>query len=598
MKICSGNTLKHLITHIQLGLFSFLLLSFFLFGGVAKAVEFEYLKAEYNFENNGNDLVGSLNLNEPPYGYATGDKAKFDSYGASVAYGTNVQYYVYSTPTSGLAISPNGYSFSYWIKSNSDGANINHFYWGYKGNYAVNSNWLWKFQMDQTGVHNIEQLPDDSSSCSSVNTNDSNLFSILNDGDWHFVTYTIGNSNIKIYIDGNNLAWDCSFSTYDYTGAYLQIYGFRNNGNVTTYFDDYALYNDIISNEDIEGIYNWGLLDNLVNTYSPSPTSCAPGYILNENNECWLNTDATTQGLFYFKNPYQCSSQSTCKISYLFDDNIFTPYDYISIYQYESPTSTTRNLIATSTIIDYSMFNKKDGSSYFLLTGTSTLSGLTYYDIEATLAESYNPITNTTTPATTTIPYMVIVDWSNYIVQDLNTWIIEQINSTTTANNDLEINTYAIACTDEQWATDTWWAQSFCLGKKAVLDFGVSAGEIAKKVAFSITAYIKGMFPFNVISNVSNSWNEAETATLTSEFNWINEQIGQDGTVYFNMPQFEGMATNSIAIYGSNVSEDNEFDNYQAMIRSLSTVILIGLFFWFAIIKRAERIYYRMKDEI
>jgi len=96
----------------------------------------------------------------------------------------------------------------------------------------------------------------------------------------------------------------------------------------------------------------WSLMLKIYGNYGP-----APSY---------------SYGLLYFQNPYSCSNTSTCQINYYYDQNVFTPYDYLDVRQLSSNTDpTTGTEIATSTITDSTDFRKQNGNSFFTLSGVT-----------------------------------------------------------------------------------------------------------------------------------------------------------------------------------------------------------------------------------
>jgi len=343
-------------------------------------------------------------------------------------------------------------------------------------------------------------------------------------------------------------------------------------------------------------IYSIGTMYNTaMSFYTESAPTCAVGYHL-EEDVCVLTENA---GDFFFDNPYNCDKTTTCKINYFYNEDIFTPYDYLSIYKYDSATSTNKTLIATSTIINFSMFEKNNGSSYFPLTGTSTYSGYTYYDVVGNLAESYNPITNSTTPATTTIPYMVVVNWGTIPPYD---YTAQFASSSTSTDNALGVwtglTTRQIACSEEEWNQPegttffnfTLWK---CSMLKTSLDLVNTVASVPKTAAKSVGNIIKNMFPFNIFVKINQSWNDSSAVGLPTDLAWINDEIDSDGNITIDPSSIftETGTQTPLVIWGKDMFDStSQWDIWRLRIRSVIGWIIWGAFIYFQIWKRAQRI--------
>jgi hypothetical protein len=332
--------------------------------------------------------------------------------------------------------------------------------------------------------------------------------------------------------------------------------------------------------------------------YEPPITSCPIGQILIDD-ECQA-INQNDLNLFYFDNPYYCNNVSTCKIDYIYNDDYFTPYDYISIYKYDSISSPDKTLVATTTIENLNVFGKENGISYLTLTGFETDDMFTYYDITA-YKEAYWSPTLGDVEATTTIPYMLVVSWGDYQL----TPELEDFHnmSTTSANNILGLNTYSMACTQEDWASTSsipfigWNVDlTLCKTKKWFLDIALQPANWIDKTTKKASKEIVQIFPFNMVINIMSSWNKSATAELPTNLNWLDDEIDVNGNITITQPQFEGMATSTAIIFGAGTN--NESEDYGNKIKSLSTYIMIGIFFWYSVVKRGIRIYEDVKEEI
>jgi len=308
--------------------------------------------------------------------------------------------------------------------------------------------------------------------------------------------------------------------------------------------------------------------------YYEATLSCPWGFI-EVGEECVIN-DA--YGLFFFQNPYTCDRQSTCRINYAYSETFFTPYDYISIYQYDDLNSAQKTLIGTTSIINFSSFGKRDGQSYFTLTGTSTLSGLTYYDIVGNVAEYWNAGTGTTTPATTTIPYVVVVDWGEIPIYDWSDIIGDESTST---ENLLGLNTRELACSEEDWtATSSFlglnMTKTLCSSKKWLLDIGIGPAVWLGDKTRAIGRGLANTFPFGIMKYIKDSWEDSASATLPDSIYFFG-LVDQSGNVYLTPPAtWTDDTQQSVIIWGPAIWEQENQDLADILtgIRTLTKYLL------------------------
>jgi len=308
-------------------------------------------------------------------------------------------------------------------------------------------------------------------------------------------------------------------------------------------------------------------------------SGCPWGYVL-EGEICVINDEV---GLFFFSNPYICDNASSCKIDYLYQEQFFTPYDYISIYRYENLTSPNKTFVASTSIINYSVFGKQGGLSYFTLTGSSTISGLTYYDVVGEVAAYWNAETGTTTPATTTVPYVVVVDWGDIPTYD---WTEQFATSSTSTDNSLgsflDMNTHDLACSAEEWeeASESGvfnFTKLKCRTIKTMLDFtNASVGIIKKMLEWVKNIVLYNAFPVNIPLKIYEAWQDSETESLPSELAFLNSK-DENGNLSITIPADwgdTGTATPIVvwgpAVFEANSTADNVFD----FMRGLSTYMI------------------------
>lgn len=432
------------------------------------------------------------------------------------------------------------------------------------------------------GNHDIETTY---SNCASFvkYTSQTNFFDV----GWNFFAINVFNNKFDIYYNGE-LAYTCNFTT---NLTISQITNLKVYEEISpTYMADVAIYDTDLTTTEISEIYN---LESSVINYTPAATGIIEGQF------------GSNGGLFFFSNPYSCNYNSTCKIDYSYNTDIFTPYDYINIYSYPTPTSTTATFVASTTIENLSVFGKSGGQSFFTLTKASSNQEYSYYDITAVMSEYWDAVTATTVPATTSIPYSVIVDWGNYqFVPTYEKGLID-INSTSTSskNNLLNLNTRSIACTEDEWNSTSsipiigWNVdKTVCRTKKWILDIALVPGLWVSDAIKSTGKELSNMFPFGLIISIKKCWNNSATESLPEDLIWVTGEIDSEGNIKLNNPEIEGIATSSLVVFGPDLGTGAE--NYAAKIRSLSKYLMIAIFFWFSIYKRGIRIYNEFKEEI
>jgi hypothetical protein len=311
------------------------------------------------------------------------------------------------------------------------------------------------------------------------------------------------------------------------------------------------------------------------------------------------NPNYTSTGLFFFDNPYDCATNSTCRINYFYNESVWTPYDYLELQ------TATGTLISTSTIIARPdpLGAKSDGHSYFTITETASTTNLVFYNVVGHLAAYYDVILGDVA-ATTTIPYVLSVNWAPGEWRDITDLF------TVTSSSDI-IDTHKLACTDEQWAATSSIPilginveRVLCNTKQWVLDVGIKPTQILLDKLKGLVSKIGNMFPFSLLKTINNSWsNESKNlvsflsikaanaegyATSTGVYDnagadgfniSINNFIGTTGTTTLSLFSKSGM----ISAVGQ-----TGFDIYYWTCRAFIWVLLLA-FLWELITERSHK---------
>lgn len=320
-------------------------------------------------------------------------------------------------------------------------------------------------------------------------------------------------------------------------------------------------------------------------------------------DDCGYPSSAETSILFFFSNPYLRNNQSTARIRYVYNEDIFTPYDYISIYQIDPTNWASSTFIGTSTVIDYNELGgqKQGGQSYLSLTGSSTYTGLMNYDIVAHFASYWSASTGQTVPASESDPWVLVVNWTSANDIPLPSWNF----ATTTVLGD-DFNTHDLACSTDEWnATTTLGINPhLCSFKQWLLDIGVKPTTYIISKISGLKSQIMTMFPFSLFKTINDSWTTA-TNSLSRLFLpipvYAADTYSTSTGIYsgsgdgysMDIPQFLGTTgTTSIPILSkaslTNILGDTGFLIYYYTCRFFIWALTL-IFFWSLITERADK---------
>lgn len=587
---------KNLKTICSYGFVAVLSLGFlFSFGKPAKALD-SSLGAYWDFNGSNVDKINSKTLGGSYYNASNpwGNSSPQQSYNVNGGGSTNA--------ASGLGISvSNNWSVSWWqyFDNNSDGIEIKNssgqqiFY--VHGDHQNDGRWAVKPEIYSNSFTN--ESPSWSNSLV-VNTDYGwNNYT----AGWHLYTIVGTTNHLKYYVDGVK-KWEADTTvamnadTIDYVNLEA------NNWAGSSYLaDDLAIWTRALDDTEVAAIYSNG--DDL-NSLSFT-VNCAAGYE-NQGGVC-VQINYSAVSLFYFDNPYVRSKNTTARIDYLYNQDVFTPYDYIEVNRYDSATSTSKTFVATSTIIDLSyggLLGKHDGQSFFTVASTSTDSGPAYYGVKAHLAAYWDATTQQDVAATTTIEYIVVVDWQDQTIPTPEEIINGQFQATSTTNI-FNLDTYSLACTEDEWASTssmpiTGWNvdRTVCRIKKWVLDIALTPAFWIQDKVKSAGRILGNTFPFGLVKQISKSWQDSAAQNLPSELTWLTP-VDSNGDLFITMPAgLTGSGTSSkVVLFGDSIFKNGnaEVAAVFAHLRVISKYFLWFGFIW-AVYRMGQNIYEELTE--
>lgn len=327
--------------------------------------------------------------------------------------------------------------------------------------------------------------------------------------------------------------------------------------------------------------------DTICQTATENCSTCAT-----DCGTCGTNYGQNFLYSLWFNNPFNCSVNSTCIIRYNYDESIMTPYDYLEIRKYVDIYSTsTTNLIATTTIINHNAIGKENGQSYFTLTSATSTEAIEYYDAIVHYAEYWDANTQQTVLATTSIPYAVNVVWQG---ASTTNEIIIGIAELAKQNNALIADT---ACTAEEWSTpDPVFDYGF--GTTSLAMFNLTkmrctlitalwntGNTLMKQLETAINFAIRKLaliFPFNFPAKFYLAYQKANTTALPADLAFLMI-ADSSGNITINFPaEWTGTGTTTpMVVWGPAIFMPNgtTLKTFFQNVRGLTTYAL-----WFGFI--------------
>ena len=159
-----------------------------------------------------------------------------------------------------------------------------------------------------------------------------------------------------------------------------------------------------------------------------------------------------------------------------------------------------------------------------------------------------------------------------------------------------------MACSAAEWEdvanTDNWFnfAGLKCNSIVTLIDLSENIANAPANMVEGVIDTLKGMFPFNILVNVTRAWDDSAVVAQPSSISWIDDEMDNDGNITLALPtldglQFKATSTEIITVWGKNLGSGvTAWETWRVRIRGIITLIIGGLFIWFSIIKRGERI--------
>lgn len=259
-------------------------------------------------------------------------------------------------------------------------------------------------------------------------------------------------------------------------------------------------------------LYSWATITNTTITYTVSGLGGANtqysavefNTIADSGGGIEIIDAQTVEGLYFRfdKILNTCRVNMSCKIGFNFDTNIFGKDATGKLYYYASSTSTPSYLgeINLNTQGQLGIY----GSGNLVATSSTPSTAYSYYQViphSDVWGKDY---------ATTTAAVWFLSE-SDFTAQYDDIW-----NASNAIMAELGIDTYKLACTDEQWAATSSIPflgvnveRMVCNTKKWVLDVGIKPMEALINQANKIKSKLLGVFPFNLIYKIQNGYEEA-----------------------------------------------------------------------------------------
>lgn len=383
----------------------------------------------------------------------------------------------------------------------------------------------------------------------------------FNDGNWHQICYTTSETQTKMYMDKEEF-FSCNHLDFPTWGDLTSLN--ISYPNWTGAIDDVIAFNRTLTSSEVISVYNAIDIsslsfspatycgDTLCQTASENCSSCPV-----DCGECTSNPSSNDGlNLFFFNNPYNFSNQSTAIVRYLYNEDVFTPYDYIEIRKVSSDWSAS-TFIATSTIIDTTGFftSKSNGNSYFTLMGNASTTGYVHYEVIGHLAAYWSP-TLGDVEATTTIPHVVTVNWQPTEIPTVAD--ILAASSTNPFYDDSVM--YEAACSEEDWNTpppeifgvDVPALNLTVIGCKFKLGFIIAGNKfttLATDGIYKAGNILKNVFPFNIYTNLNDAWKASANKDVMSELAFLSPV---NGNLTAQIPT-TGTSTATIVLWGKDI---------------------------------------------
>jgi len=423
--------------------------------------------------------------------------------------------------------------------------------------------------------------------------------------DWNKFTFVVDSSGVHIYVNGYlDIVYHFSGS-FNFTTNNTLSYIYSYSTDFYASVQNFTLFNRPLTSDEVlatadscfDSDFSFSFCGDGICNGTESFETCAA--------DCLLEM-TTLQDLYLQFNPsiFYCPINTTCKLNYNYDPDIFTPADFLKVYYYASSTAIAQYLGVEPIATSYQLGIY--GKGYLTASSTATSTAFSYYQVVPCQMSgdcwgtSTLPIWYTATPSTAAL------------ISAINNF-----NATTTPAGIADLPMYNMACSDEEWNTpDPVWgidwlnattsipALNFTKLKCYTLftlyktgDYLAKSGTVAAEAA---TAVLKVTFPFNIPLNIYASWVNSASSTIPTNIAWLSDEIDLDGNISINLGNnLTGIGTTSTTtIWGKDVGENiTEWETWRLRVRTLFGYLIWGAFIYFQIIRRGYRIYDELNNK-
>jgi len=409
------------------------------------------------------------------------------------------------------------------------------------GNYSQYRNYFMISGLDLTSLPSATQL----------NTySGSNPFNIILNSSSD-ITILVGS------IRGGGGGYDTSISNENFSTVSEQTYGgYKQYVSIATTEIENDYYAFSATNYGVDAAYSYFWQINL-STYQSEPE---PEIIANSENTY----------LIFNPELKACPINTSCLLNYSYDTSIFSAKnDFLKVWYYETSTSTPEYLGVQplSSRWEFDVL----GSGYLIASSTATTSRFSYYIVQP--CKMSEPLC-----AGTSSVAFFFTEQTNPI--DL----IELITATGTniINNNtpslIAINSRNLACSEEEWASENWWTNLSCNTKAAVISIPISVGNAFSGFFNKTWNYLKNIFPFGVIKNILNAWENADMINSPESLDWV-VPTDQSGNFVLKVPAglLKQATSAEVVVFGNGLAGgDSSWQEFTNNIQNLTTYLLWG----------------------
>lgn len=315
--------------------------------------------------------------------------------------------------------------------------------------------------------------------------------------------------------------------------------------------------------------------DTICQTASESCSTCATDCGACSGLENIQIFDAQlVQGLYFRFNESginYCRVDMSCAIKWNFDTGIFGKNATGKLYYQSSATSTqiylgTVNLNTQGALGVY-------GSGNWVATSSVASTDFSYISV-VPHSDIYNQDYATTTTA------FYFLSAADFTIKYDDVWNAENVL------NDLGLDTHALACTDEQWASTSSIPfigvnieRTICNTRQWLLDTGLKPMTLLTNKLKGFKDKLMTVFPFSIINSIQSSWGQSvkdltfqPRAALASDFSTTTGAYTGDFSIPLGDLFGDGIATNTRLTFFSK--------------ESLESLVGVDGFYWFNMIMR------------